>query len=66
LKIAIEKVDLPINSMVVFHSELLVYQRVTSVSKGKLPCHKRAIPSHHHVFLCGIFTKAFPVMGGKK
>ena len=26
---AIEIVDLPINSMVIFHSELLVYQRVT-------------------------------------
>ena len=30
---AIEIVDLPINSMLIFHSKLLVYQRVTNTTK---------------------------------
>ena len=32
---AIEIVDLPINSMVIFHSKLLVYQRVPSGKRRK-------------------------------
>jgi hypothetical protein len=37
LKMAIEIVDLPMNSMVIFHSKPLVYQRVTHISSAKSP-----------------------------
>jgi hypothetical protein len=39
----IEIVDIPIDSMLIFHSELLVYQRVC---ESKMPCY-HAISQKH-------------------
>ena len=47
---AIEIVDLPINSMVMFHSFLYVYQRVNEESSESINCQKNVSLQKHHVF----------------